>query len=110
MWGLAEHGGADDRGALSEASLGVARAGGESPGEEEPNSRPQTAVFSVAVAGSRRVRRFPLARVRLLVMESPPAALKREVGQLLVGMASSFAVVGSEPHLNELFAGLVGLG
>ena len=28
MWGLAEHGGADDRGALSEASLGVARAGG----------------------------------------------------------------------------------
>ena len=59
---------------------------------------------------SRRVRRFPLARVRLLVTELPPAAVKREMGQLLVGVARLIAVVGFERLLDEPFVDLVGLG
>ena len=52
----------------------------ESPGKEELNSYPQTAVFPVAVTGWRKDQRFLLARERLSVMEFPPAVGKLEAG------------------------------
>ena len=69
----------------------------ESPGKEELNSWPQTAVFPVAVAGWRKDQRFLLARERLSVTEFPPAVAKLEVGQWSVRAAFSVAA-GSDLH------------
>ena len=52
----------------------------ESPGKEELDSCPQTAVFPVAVTGWRKDQRFLLARERLSVTEFPPVVAKLEVG------------------------------
>ena len=50
----------------------------ESPGKEELNSCPQTAVFPIAVAEWRKDQRFILARERLSVTEFPSAVAKLE--------------------------------
>ena len=71
----------------------------ESPGKEELNSWPQTAVFSVTVAGWRKDQWFPLARERLSVTEFPPAVVKLEAGQWSARAAFSVAA-GSGLHLN----------
>ena len=69
----------------------------ESPGKEELNSCPQTAVFPVAVAGWRKDQRFLLTRERLSVAEFPPAVAKLEVGQWSARAAFSVAA-GSKLH------------
>ena len=69
----------------------------ESPGKEELNSCPQTAVFPVAVAGWRKDQWFLLARERLSVTESPPAVVKLEAGQWSARAAFSVAA-GSGLH------------
>ena len=69
----------------------------ESPGKEELNSWPQTAVFPVTVAGWRKVQWFLLARERLSVMEFLPAVVKLEVGQWFARAAFSVAA-GSGLH------------
>ena len=69
----------------------------ESPGKEELNSCPQTAVFPVTVAGWRKDQRFLLARERLSVTEFPPVVAKLEAGQWSARAAVSVAA-GSEQH------------
>ena len=69
----------------------------ESPGKEELNSCPQTAVFPVAVAGWRKDQRFLLARKRLSVTEFPPAVRKLEADQWSARAAFSVAA-GSGLH------------